>query len=132
MLSLSKVNRLFKRLKDVWEVVSQDEFYLSDIFPDDQCTQKPEDLAPPKFPKPKFKVPTNIISPNRELQRTIQRMRNGITRITDEWIAEHSNYVVKILTPNIVGKNIDIGDYEEVQPIDIDIGDYWDFGTGIT
>lgn len=119
---MGEANRLFKRLKDTFEVVSQEDFYLSDIFPPDKCTQKKEDLQPPKFPKPKTKAP-NIVYPNRELQRTIQKMREGITRVTDEWVAEHSKYVVEVLTPDIA---------QEDKPIDIDINNYWDFGTGMT
>jgi hypothetical protein len=28
--------RRFRRLADIWDLLSQDEFYLSDIFPEDQ------------------------------------------------------------------------------------------------
>jgi hypothetical protein len=42
--------RRFRRLADIWDLLSQDEFYLSDIFPEDQLIAI-ELIVPARLPK---------------------------------------------------------------------------------
>jgi transposase-like protein len=50
ILRMGNTARKFRRLADIWDLLSQDEFYLSDIFPEDKLIAV-ELIVPPRMPK---------------------------------------------------------------------------------
>jgi hypothetical protein len=50
ILRMGDKARKFRRLADIWDLISQDEFYLSDIFPEDQLIAI-ELIVPARMPK---------------------------------------------------------------------------------
>ena len=50
ILRMGNTARKFRRLADIWDLISQDEFYLSDIFPEDQLIDV-ELIVPARMPK---------------------------------------------------------------------------------
>jgi multidrug efflux pump subunit AcrA (membrane-fusion protein) len=50
ILKMGDKARKFRRLADIWDLLSQDEFYLSDIFPEDKLIA-PELILPARLPK---------------------------------------------------------------------------------
>ncbi|MEN9519878.1 MAG: hypothetical protein RLZZ381_2466 [Cyanobacteriota bacterium] len=50
ILRMGDKARKFRRLADIWDLISQDEFYLSDIFPDDKLIAV-ELIVPARMPK---------------------------------------------------------------------------------
>jgi hypothetical protein len=71
ILKMGNKARRFRRLADIWDILSQDEFYLSDIFPEDQLIA-PELILParlPKRPMPAEKKTFPLISREEVLRR---------------------------------------------------------------
>jgi hypothetical protein len=50
ILRMGNTARKFRRLADIWDLLSQDEFYLSDIFPEDKLIDV-ELIVPARMPK---------------------------------------------------------------------------------
>jgi hypothetical protein len=71
ILRMGDKARRFRRLADIWDILSQDEFYLSDIFPEDQLIA-PELILPPRLPKrptPPEKTTFPLIRPEDVIRR---------------------------------------------------------------
>jgi hypothetical protein len=71
ILRMGNKARKFRRLADIWDILSQDEFYLSDIFPEDQLIA-PELILPPRLPKrptPPEKTTFPLIRPEDVIRR---------------------------------------------------------------
>jgi hypothetical protein len=71
ILRMGDKARRFRRLADIWDILSQDEFYLSDIFPEDQLIA-PELILParmPKRPMPPEKTTFPLIRPEDVIRR---------------------------------------------------------------
>ena len=71
ILKLGDKARKFKRLADIWYILSQDEWYLEDIFPQDKLIAI--DLIQPPKPRKPFTLPDKKTSP---LMRPTDIMRN--------------------------------------------------------
>ncbi len=132
-----QTRRLFKRLKDIWELISQDDFYLSDIFPEEQIIPEDKMLEPASIPKPRLNHHSPIF-PNRQLQETVQIMRNGVERITDEWV-ERQNRITRAIDERIATQRnrvvtvLTSSDHEnKEEEVIIRESDYWDYGVGVT
>jgi hypothetical protein len=71
ILRMGDKARRFRRLADIWDLLSQDEFYLSDIFPEDQLIAI-ELIVParlPKRPMPPEKTTFPLIRPEDVIRR---------------------------------------------------------------
>ncbi|MBW4534991.1 MAG: hypothetical protein KME09_13730 [Pleurocapsa minor HA4230-MV1] len=74
ILKMGNKARKFRRLADIWDILSQDEWYLSDIFPKDKLIALDLIQAPRpiKKPTPAEKKTFPLIRPEEVLRR--QRM----------------------------------------------------------
>jgi hypothetical protein len=71
ILRMGNKARKFRRLADIWDLLSQDEFYLSDIFPEEKLIAV-ELIVParlPKRPMPPEKTTFPLISPEDVIRR---------------------------------------------------------------
>jgi hypothetical protein len=71
ILKMGNKARKFRRLADIWDLLSQDEFYLSDIFPEEKLIAV-ELIVParlPKRPMPPEKTTFPLISPEDVIRR---------------------------------------------------------------
>jgi hypothetical protein len=71
ILRMGDKARKFRRLADIWDLLSQDEFYLSDIFPEEKLIAV-ELIVParmPKRPMPPEKKTFPLISREEVLRR---------------------------------------------------------------
>jgi hypothetical protein len=71
ILSLGNKARKFHRLADIWDLLSQDDFHLSDIFPEDKLIAV-ELIVParmPKRPMPPEKITFPLIRPEDVIRR---------------------------------------------------------------
>jgi hypothetical protein len=71
ILRMGDKARRFRRLADIWDLLSQDDFYLSDIFPEDQLIAI-ELIVParmPKRPMPPDKTTFPLIRPEDVIRR---------------------------------------------------------------
>jgi hypothetical protein len=71
ILRMGDKARKFRRLADIWDLLSQDDFYLSDIFPEEKLIAV-ELIVParlPKRPTPPEKTTFPLISPEDVIRR---------------------------------------------------------------
>jgi hypothetical protein len=71
ILKMGDKARKFRRLADIWDILSQDEFYLSDIFPEEQLIAL-ELILParlPKRPMPAEKTTFPLMRPEDVIRR---------------------------------------------------------------
>ncbi|MFM2311875.1 MAG: hypothetical protein RLZZ04_1151 [Cyanobacteriota bacterium] len=76
ILKMGNKARKFRRLADIWDILSQDEFYLSDIFLEDQLIA-PELILParlPKRPMPAEKTTFPLIRPEDVIRRRTMKL----------------------------------------------------------
>jgi hypothetical protein len=76
ILKMGNKARKFRRLADIWDILSQDEFYLSDIFPEEQLIAL-ELILParmPKRPMPAEKTTFPLIRPEDVIRRRTMKL----------------------------------------------------------
>ena len=54
ILRMGEAARKFRRLADIWDLISQDDWYLSDIFPDDKLIPIDQIQPAPPRKRPSF------------------------------------------------------------------------------
>ncbi|MBW4535926.1 MAG: hypothetical protein KME09_18470 [Pleurocapsa minor HA4230-MV1] len=76
ILKMGDKARKFRRLADIWDILSQDDFYLSDIFPEDKLIALDLILPArlPKRPMPAEKTTFPLIRPEDVLRRRTMKL----------------------------------------------------------
>jgi hypothetical protein len=78
ILRMGNTARKFRRLADIWDLLSQDEFYLSDIFPEDKLIAV-ELIVPPRMPKRPM-PPEKKTFPLISREEVLRRRRMGMPK----------------------------------------------------
>ena len=78
ILKMGNKARRFRRLTDIWDILSQDEWYLSDIFPEDKLVAL--DLILPPRPRKKPVPPEKKTYPMISREKVLRRRRMGLSK----------------------------------------------------
>ena len=78
ILKLGDKARKFRRLADIWYILSQDNWYLSDIFPPEKLIAI-DLIQPPKLRKPRI-LPDKTTRPLMRPEEVLFRRRIGLPK----------------------------------------------------
>ncbi|MEM7761694.1 MAG: hypothetical protein AAF298_26775 [Cyanobacteria bacterium P01_A01_bin.40] len=78
ILRMGKLARKFRRLADIWDILSQDEWYLSDIFAPDKLVSV--DLIQPERPRKRPTPPEKQTFPLISREEVLRRRRMGMPK----------------------------------------------------
>ena len=78
ILKMGKYARRFRRLADIWDILSQDEWYLNEVFPEDKLVAL--DLILPPRPRKKPMPPLKKTYPTMSREEVLLRRRMGMPK----------------------------------------------------